>query len=148
VNLSMKPLLFVLLGLALGAQEPPAAAPAPLSCPVSELGAHPFRVGELQVRIREFKPNRAFGTRQIVFELENLGSGFIAFASEDLVIVGRDGSQVLECSPVEQFGIHPLPQRVRLAPRAHASLTMYPAQSVKYPAKLYYGERLLAEIAE
>jgi len=138
-------LALVFLGTALGAQEPAAQV---FRGPASALEAHPFRIGDLEVRIREFKPNRLIGTAQIGFQVENFGSTFLTVSAEDLVVVGQDGRQVQEGSPVEKFRIHPLPLRTRIAPRAHVALTLFPEQSVKYPAKLYFGERLLAEITE
>lgn len=115
---------------------------------IAALEARPFRIGDLEVRVREFKPNRAFGTSQIVFRLENFGSAFLPVSAEDLVVVGQDGRQVQEGSPSEKLGVHPLPCRTRLAPRAHVILTLFPDKSVKFPARLYFGERLLAEITE
>jgi hypothetical protein len=132
-------------GTALGAQEPAAHV---FRGPASALEAHPFHIGDLEIRVREFKPNRAFGTPQIVLRLENLGSAFLPVSAEELVLVGQDGRQVQEGPPSEKFGIHPLPGRIRIAPRAHVALTLFPDKSVKFPAKLYFGERLLAEITE
>lgn len=132
----------VFLGLTLGAQE---SAPEVFRGRVSALEARPFRIGELEIRVMKFWPNSAFGTRQLVFRLENFGATFLPVLAEDLVVVGRDGQQVQEIWPM---GLNPLPFRTRIAPRAHVTLRLYPDNSVKYPARLYFGERLLAEITE
>lgn len=141
----MLALSLVGLGAVMGAQE---TAPEVFRGRPSALEAHPFRLGELKVWIWEFKPNLTFGTSRVVYKLENLGSTFLPVSAQDFVIVGRNGRQVLEGPPQEKLGIHPLPRRIRLAPRAHVILTLYPDQPLSYPAKLYFGERLLAEISE
>lgn len=144
------PLIALLLvAPALLAQAPRTAPMSePVKCSAAELDRQVFRVGDLELKIRDFKPNRGFGTRLIAFQLENLGSGFLAFAAEDMMLVSAGGSQVLETAPQEDFRIQHLPQRLRIAPGAHVTLTLYPDQTVKFPAKLYLGERLLAEITE
>lgn len=150
MHLPLKPLilstLLLLPSFSLGAQ-PPQAAPAPdlIRCASSELDRQVFRIGKLELRFHEFKPNRNIGRPQIVFLLENSGPAFIPFSLEDLVVVGRDGSQVLEAIPLDR-GLGP--RKVRIAPGAHVKMTLLPDQQVKFPARLYFGDRLLAEITE
>ncbi len=150
MSLPLKQLLIAsslaFLGPDLEAQEP---KPEVFRGRVSALESHIFRIGELKVQIWEFKFNRIFRNSQVVFKLENLGSNFLAVSAQDLVIVGHNGRQILEGTPQEKLGAHLLPQGIRIAPRAHVILTLYPEDhSVNYPAKLYFGERFLAEITE
>lgn len=141
-------LLVVLSGATLLSQTPTPGKADLVHCASAELNRHPFRVGELELKIKEFKPNRGIGTRLIAFQVENHSQEFLAFAAQDLVLVSSDGNQITEAAPSDQFRTHPLPQRVRIAPGARLALTFYPEQTVKYPAKLYLGDKLLAEITE
>lgn len=149
MSLPLKQLLiatsFAILGPNLEAQE---SAPEVFRGRVSALESHLFRMGELKVQIWEFKPNRTFSFSKIVLKIENLGSTFQAVSTQDLVVVGRNGRQILEGSRQDNPIIYPFSQRTRLAPRAHVILSIYPDQSVTFPAKLYFGERLIAEITE
>jgi len=141
-------LLAALSGAALLSQTPtPGKADLPRFT-AKELDRHPFRVGELELKFYDFRPTRKFGTRLIAFEVKNRSTGFFAFSPQDLVLVSHDGNQIVEAAPIEQFQIHPMPQRVRIAPGASIALTLYPKGTVEFPVIVYFGDNLLAEITE
>ena len=139
------PLLFV-LSAALGAQD------APLRCAASELATHPLAFNGLQVTLLKLRGDASLGRREVVLSVRNPTQEMLAFAGEDLAIVGAGGAQSALCGWSESYPAftvqHTGPaDRVRVAPGASTELTFYLEHAVKLPAKLYLGGRLAAEIS-
>jgi hypothetical protein len=79
--------------------------------------------------------------------VENKSSAFKRFDPQDLSFVGKDGAQVF---PVFERNLadDTLPMSLRLAPGAHASVEYALTGRLTFPAKLYLGGTLVAEVSE
>lgn len=140
-----------LMGLPIKAQSAPSAT-AVVSCKASELPQHPFQCGGLILTITRFRSDASIGSRTVSLQLTNPTSGFLPFQSSDLIAVGADGHQAMlggwAASGVGVYYLHAPSGSTRVAPGAMLSLNYVLEQSAKLPAKLYLGERLIAEITD
>jgi hypothetical protein len=153
MRVSIHPVSLALFALFLGLSTPGEAqtneTASAFRGKASALITHPFRVGDLAVTILEFKPNCGLTGVHLVFQIENQGPGFHLLSAEDLVIVERDGNQVLADWLMEDKTMNYLPRRLKIAPKAHLTLSLrFPFKSISLPAKLYFCESLLAEVVE
>lgn len=130
------------------------AAQDPFRGGVRDLPSHPLTVKGLTVTIQQLSGHRSFdrerrfaGRARVEFTLENTGSGFLRFEPQDLSFVGRDGVQVF---PVYQRNLadDTPPLVVRLAPGARASMEYALTGRLVFPARLYFGEVLVAEVTD
>lgn len=132
----------------------PMAAQNAIKCASKELPTHPFVVNEVSLTIttlsgyKSFDRERKFsGRARVEIKVENKGSAFRRFDPQDLCFVGKDGLQVF---PVfeRNFADETQPMAVRLAPGAHASMEYALTDRLTFPAKVYFGEALVAEVSE
>jgi hypothetical protein len=141
------PLLMALMAL-------PMAAQSALKCSSKELPTHPFVSGEISLTItalsgyKVFDRERKFaGRARVEITVENKSSAFKRFDPQDLSLVGKEGVQVF---PVfeRNFADDTLPMSLRLAPGARASMEYALTGRLTFPAKLYFGDMLVAEVSE
>lgn len=140
--------LSLLLGLApLGAQD------AAMALKASELPKHAFTLAGLQVTVLKYRGDASLGRRDVTLSIRNPTQGFLAFATEEVTVVGADGGQSILSgwsNLYSGFGVeHPgYATRVRIAPGATLELGFFLERAVKAPAKLYLGDRFVAEITD
>lgn len=141
------PLLLALMAL-------PMAAQGALKCAAKELPSHPFFSSDLTVTItalsgyKVFDRERKFaGRARVEVTVENKGAAFKRFDPQDLSFVGKDGVQVF---PVFERNLadDTLPMSLRLAPGARASREYALTGRLAFPAKVYFGDALVAEVSE
>jgi hypothetical protein len=132
----------------------PMVAQSAVKCTSKELPAHPFVVSEVSLTItglsgyKSFDRERKFsGRARVEITVENKSSAFKRFDPQDLSFVGKDGAQVF---PVFERNLadDTLPMSLRLAPGAHASVEYALTGRLTFPAKLYLGGTLVAEVSE
>jgi hypothetical protein len=151
-NLFLLPTLALsLMGLSMKAQSAPSATVV-VSCKASELPQHPFPCDGLLLTIIHFRSDASIGSRTVGLQLTNPTSGFRPFQSSDLIAVGTDGHQAMlgswAASEVGVYDLHAPSGSTGVAPGAMLSLNYVLEQSAKLSAKLYLGERLIAEITD
>jgi hypothetical protein len=143
-----------LAGLALTGGAIPGAAQAPVAIKASELTGHPFTAGGLTLTITKLDNHvavardlRDTGTGFLILEVVNPTERFTTFSPAWLVIVSNDARQT---SPgfVRRRNDRVLPTEAHVAPGATIHNQFNLTEQVRLPAKLYYGETLLAEIVE
>jgi len=132
----------------------PMTAQGALKIIAKELPSHPFVVSEVSLTItalsgyKSFDRERKFsGRARVEITLENKGSAFKRFEPQDLSFVGKDGVQVF---PVFERNLadDTLPMSLRLAPGARTSVEYALTGRLTFPAKLYFGDSLVAEVSE
>ena len=140
-------LLMALLALPMAAQNP-------LKCSSKELPSHPFVVSEVSLTITSLSGYKVFdrerkfsGRARVEIAVENKSSVFKRFDPQDLSFVGKDGVQVF---PVFERNLvdDTLPMSLRLAPGARSSMEYALTGRLTFPAKLYFGDTLVAEVSE
>ncbi len=113
-----------------------------IHCKVSELDKHAIKEGQLILKLFGFK------YRSFRISVQNSSESFCTFSPADLTIVGNDGSQnYIETS----YSLSPPsmpPATVNIAPLAHILFTFGLNTEVRLPAKIYYSEKLVAEITK
>jgi hypothetical protein len=113
-----------------------------IHCKVSELDQHAIREGQLVLKLFGFK------YRSFRISVQNSSESFCTFSPADLTIVGNDGSQnYIETS----YSLSPAtvqPTTIKIAPMAHILFTYGLNTVVSLPAKIYYSEKLVAEITK
>jgi hypothetical protein len=141
------PVLMALLALPMDAQ-------AALKCACKELPLHPFVLSEVSLTIttlsgyKVFDRERKFsGRARVEITVENKSPMFKRFDPQDLSFVGKDGVQVF---PVYERNLadDTLPMSLRLAPGARASTEYALTGRLTFPARLYFGGALVAEVSE
>jgi len=132
----------------------PISAQESVKCRVSEISSHAFRSNDLSVSLaklsgyKKFDAERKFsGRANVTLSVENKGTGFQIYSPQDLNFVGKDGIQVF---PLFERNLaddtHPMP--FRLAPGARVNLEYALSGRLIFPAKIYLGETLVAEVTE
>jgi hypothetical protein len=130
------------------------AAQAPTEVRVSELKGSPFHAEGLTLTVRKLDDYvytsadvRDTGGGFVILKIENPSARFLAFTPNRLAIVGRDGKQASPRS--ERHNVERVPpSEVRVAPGARVEVQYNLTERVRYPAKLYYGDTLLADLVE
>lgn len=142
----------LLAGLALTAGATPGAAQAPVAIKASDLAGHPFTSGGLTLTITTLDNHvavgrdvRDTGTGFLILEVANPTERFSAFSPAWLVIVSSDKRQTTP-SRERRRTDRVLPTEAHVAPGATIRYEFNLTEQVRLPAKLYYGETLLAEI--
>lgn len=132
----------------------PTLAQTPFKGACKELPAHPFVADEVQLTIASLTGYKAFdrdrkfsGRARVEITVENQGAVFKGFNPMELSFVGKDGRQVF---PVFERNLadDTIPMAVRLAPGAHASMEYALTGRLAFPAKVYFGGALVAEVTE
>lgn len=120
---------------------PPLTSKSPLEvirCRAADLQNHPFQVDGLSVVLRCYRDRKLNGNWWFDLKVDNTTDGFISFNPQQLSVVNADGRQ-------EQLDTDLM---VLIAPGAFIS-TSYKYwfdNDLKMPARIYLGDRLLAEI--
>ena len=142
------------LPVLLGLLAYPLAAQSTLQCNVKELVSHPFKDKDLVVTLTElvgyktFAPVRKYsGRARVSLTLENKSSSFLAFAPQNLSLVGKDGLQVFPIYELNHAD-DTIPMLLRVAPKATAKVEYVLTDRLTFPAKIYLGESLVAEVTE
>lgn len=139
--------LLVLLALPMTAQEP-------LRCTAQELAAHPLGSKDLVVTILSLDGYKAMaahrkhsGRARMSLSLENRGTGFSTFSPQAISLVGKDGAQVF---PIYELNLadDTVPMTLRVAPGAHVTVEYVLTGRLSFPAKVYLGEVLVAQVTE
>jgi hypothetical protein len=132
----------------------PIAAQESVKCRVGEISSHTFRSKDLSVRLaklsgyKKFDYERKFsGRANVTLSVENKGSGFQLYSPHDLNFVGKDGVQVFPIFE-RNFADDTQPMSIRLAPGAHVIMEYALSGRLNFPAKIYLGEILVAEVTE
>ena len=125
---------------------------------VSELEKTPIAAGPLKIRITKLKGSfMKFGNGSIEVEIENPTTGFETFSPQRLALVDRDNEQVNVMAPKRNFyrTVPPYDPRIptspldrRIAPGARVKESYSLTGKAHFPIRLYYDEKLLAEIVE
>lgn len=132
----------------------PLASQVPFKGSSRDLPTHPLVADEVALTITRLAGYKAFdrerkfsGRARVEITVENRGSAFKAFDPRDLNFVGKDGLQVV---PVFERNLEDdtPPLVVRLAPGAHASMEYALTGRLTFPAKVYVGSVLVAELSE
>lgn len=133
------------------AQEAPASA-TPLR--IVELAGHPFQEGGLTVTVthlngyRLIAPERRHAGRgRVRLSIHNPGATFRTFSPQGLALVGKSGLQVF---PLYELNLadDTVPTALRLAPGARFEVEYVLTGRLTFPAKLYLGDQLVAEVTE
>jgi hypothetical protein len=153
----MRSILFALLIVALI----PLCATAddqPARVRVSELEKTPIAAGSLKIRFTKLKGSfLKFGNGSIEVEVANASTGFESFSPQRLSLVDRDNVQVNVMAPKRNSyrTVPPYDPRIpsspldrRIAPGARVKESYSLTGKVHFPIRLYYDEKLLAEIVE
>jgi hypothetical protein len=132
----------------------PISAEESLKCKVGELSAHQLRSKDLffnfpftGYRIFDHLKGKLAGRANITLSMENKGSGFQVYSPQDLNLVGKDGTQVFPIFE-RNHSDDTRPMAIRLAPGAHVNVTYALSDRLYFPAKVYLGEILIAEVTE
>ena len=120
----------------------------------SELATHPFQCRGLSVTITGLNGHQVFaaerkqsGRAHVKLAFENPSASFIAFSPQDLCLVGKDGIQMqplFEINSVDDT----TPMTLRIAPSARFSTEYVMTGRLRFPAKIYLGDTLVAQVTE
>ena len=134
----------IALLLAAGAPIVSAQTPslAPFHGSLPELKGKAFTEGSFSISISDY--SAGFGNAIFSFRVTNTGDSCLPFEWGDLAILGADGYQP---TPRFLFQYNNTETRTVILPGAHTEWDSQFTQ-VKYPAKLYYKGRLLAEFTK
>lgn len=130
----------------------------PAQIRVSDLEKNPIAAGPLKVRITKLRGSfLKLGNGSIEVEVENASAGFETFSPLRLALVDRDNKQVNILSPKRNSyrTVPPYDPKFptslldrRIAPGARIKESYNLSGKVHLPIRLYYDEKLLAEIVE
>ena len=125
---------------------------------VSDLDKTPIAAGPLKIRITKLRGSfLKLGSGSIVVEVENASTGFETFSPLKLSLVDKNNVQVnvmtsrrsyYRTVPPYDSGVPVSPLDRRIAPGARVKENYSLSGKVHLPIRLYYDEKLLAEIVE
>ena len=125
---------------------------------VSDLDKTPIAAGPLKIRITKLKGSfLKLGSGSIEVEVENASTGFETFSPQRLSLVDKDNVQVnimgsrhssYRTAPPYDPRVLAGPLDRRIAPGARVKETYSLSGKVHHPIRLYYDEKLMAEIIE
>jgi hypothetical protein len=124
---------------------------------VSDLDKTAIAAGSLTIRITKLKGSfMKLGNGSIEVVVENGSSGFETFSPHRLALVDRENVQVnvttsrhgYRTAPPYDPGMPASPLDRRIAPGARVKESYSLSGRVHFPIRLYYDEKLLAEIEE
>lgn len=130
----------------------------PARIKVSDLEKTPIAAGPLKIRITKLRGSfLKLGSGSIEVEVENASAGFETFSPQRLSLVDKNNVQVNVMAskrsyyrtvpPYDpQMPTNPLDRRI--APGARVKENYSLSGKVHHPIRLYYDEKLLAEIVE
>jgi hypothetical protein len=125
---------------------------------VSDLDKTPITAGPLKIRITRLRGSfLKLGSGSIEVEVENVSTGFETFSPERLSLINKDNVQINVVGGRRGYyrTVPPHDPRVptglldrRIAPGARVKETYSLSGKLHLPIRLYYDEKLLAEITE
>lgn len=132
----------------------PLSAQEILNLKISDLAAHPFQTNGLSITITKLNGLQRFaaiskwaGRAHVKITFENQSASFHAFSPFDLCFVGNDGTQVLPLYEMNHSD-DTVPMAFRIAPGARVSTEYVLTGRLGFPAKIYLGDRLAAQVTE
>lgn len=134
-----------------------AADDQPARIRVSDLDKTPIAAGPLKIRITKLRTSfLKLGSGSIEVEVENIGTGFETFSPPRLSLINKDNIQINVVGSRHSYRTVPPydprtptgPLDLRIAPGARIKETYSLSGKVRLPMRLYYDEKLLAEIVE
>lgn len=135
-----------------------AADDQPARIRVSDLGKTPIAAGPLKIRISKLKGSfMKVGNGSIEVEVENGSAGFESFSPQRLSLINKDNLQinVVGARRNSYRTVPPYDPRMpggaldrRIAPGARIKESYSLSGKLHLPMRLYYDEKLLAEIVE
>ncbi|MEK6285124.1 MAG: hypothetical protein AABO57_05235 [Acidobacteriota bacterium] len=144
--------LSLLIPLCVAADDQPARIRVP------DLDKTPIAAGPLKIRITKLKGSfMKVGNGSIEVEVENGSTGFESFSPQRLSLINKDNLQinVVGARRSSYRTVPPYDPRMpsgpldrRIAPGARIKETYSLSGKVHLPMRLYYDEKLLAEIVE
>lgn len=115
----------------------------------SELDSTPMTAGPLRLTITKFRGSvLKIGPGQITIKVENPSAEFATFSPHRLTLVDKDNMQVDIVSRILGGENNIAIREKKVAPGASIEDHYQLDRKVKLPARLYYDEKLLAEIIE
>lgn len=147
LNLCIKPLppilLVLLIALVASATDQPAAR-----IRVSELDRTPLTAGPLKITLTKFRGSfLKVGGGSIEAQVENTSAEFSVFSPQRLSFVGSDNSQA-DILAIQSGDRYWCALDRRIAPGARTKEFYALNGKVRLPARVYYDEKLLAEIVD
>jgi len=123
---------------------------------IQDLEKTPISAGALKIRITKLRGSfLKLGSGSMVVEVENSSTGFESFSPQKLSLVDKSNVQVNVMSSrrnyyrtVPPYDSPSSPLDRRIAPGARIKETYSLSGKVHLPIRLYYDEKLLAEIVE
>jgi hypothetical protein len=125
---------------------------------VSDLDKTPIAAGPLKIRITRLRGSfLKLGNGSIEVEVENVATGFETFSPQRLSLINKDNIQInvvgarrgyYRTAPPYDPRIPTGPLDRRIAPGARVKENYSLSGKVRLPMRLYYDEKLLAEIVE
>jgi hypothetical protein len=153
----MRSILFTLV-LALLIPFSAAADDQPAQIRVSDLEKSPIVATPLKIRITRLRGSfMKFGSGSIEVEVENAGTGFETFSPQRLSLINKDNVQINIVGTKHSYyrTVPSYDPRMatglldrRIAPGARIKESYSLSGKVHLPMRLYYDEKLLAEIVE
>jgi hypothetical protein len=134
-----------------------AADDQPVRIRVSDLDKTPIAAAPLKIRITKLRTSfLKLGSGSIEVEVENIGTGFETFSPQRLSLINKDNIQInvvgsrhsYRTVPPYDPGMPTSPLDRRIAPGARVKETYSLSGRVHLPIRLYYDEKLLAEITD
>ena len=128
----------------------------PTRIKVSDLEKTPIAAEKLKIRITRLRGSfLKLGSGSIEVEVENVSSGFETFSPVRLSLINKDNIQINVVAKRGYYrtvpydpGISTGPLDRRIAPGARIKETYSLSGKAHLPIRLYYDEKLLAEIVE
>ena len=135
-----------------------AADDQPARMRVSDLDKTPIVATPLKIRITKLRASfLKVGSGSIEVEVENIGTGFETFSPQRLSLINNDNVQInivgtrhnyYRTAPPYDPRMATGPLDRRIAPGARIKESYSLSGKVHLPMRLYYDEKLLAEIVE
>ena len=146
--MNLSPLTLVLIILSLPLSQTTVGQVPAVRVRTAQLDRTPFSAGPLQITLTQFKASYLkIGSASVEVQVVNTASTFTSFSPQKLSFLGSDNNQadVLAIQSGDQYW-HAEDRRI--APGAHTKEFYALNGKLKLPARLYYDEKLLAEIIE
>ena len=143
--------LALLIPLSVAADDQPARIRVP------DLEKTPIVATPLKIRITKLRGSfMKVGSGSIEVEVENVGTGFETFSPQRLSLINKDNIQINVVGTKRYYRtVPPYDPRIpsgpldrRIAPGARIKESYSLSGKVHLPMRLYYDEKLLAEIVE
>jgi hypothetical protein len=134
-----------------------AADDQPARIRVADLDKAPIAAGPLKIRITKLRGSfMKLGSGSIEVEVENVATGFETFSPQRLSLINKDNIQVNVVGTRRNYNrtVPPYDPRTagpldrRIAPGARIKESYSLSGKVHLPMRLFYDEKLLAEIIE